>query len=173
MSNSSMKPSANEYAPYYGRYIDLVPAGDIVEILQQQMIATLNFFTSLTEEKASHRYAPGKWSIKEIVGHIVDSERIFAYRALRFARNDKSPLMGFEQDDYVINGDFDRRELSDLIKEYEHVRRASIDLFKALKEEAWERQGEASEAEVSVRALAWIICGHELHHEGVVRTKYL
>jgi hypothetical protein len=173
MSGSSTKPVTDEYAPYYGRYIDLVPVGNIIETLRQQMADTLTLLASLTEQQALHRYSPGKWSIKEVIGHLIDSERIFAYRALRIARNDQTPLPGFEQDDYVINGGFDERQLSALTREYEHVRGASIDLFEGLNQEAWDRRGKASEVEVSVRAMAWIISVHELHHKEVIRTRYL
>lgn len=167
------KPAADEYAPYYERYIGLVPEGDIIATLRGQMDDTLNLLAGLTDEQANHRYAPDKWSIKEVIGHIIDGERVFAYRALRFARNDKTPLPGFEQDDYVKNGSFDNRRLSDLAKEYEHVRSATIDLFDQLSAEAWERRGTANDSEASVRAIAWSIGGHELHHKGVIREKYL
>ena len=173
MSDAAAKPANNEYAEYYGRYIDIVPSGKITETLRGQMTDTLNLLAGLTEEQSLHRYADGKWSIKEVIGHIIDCERIFAYRALRLARNDQTPLSGFEQDDYVTNGGFDHRPLSDLAKEYEHVREATVDLFEGLGQEAWERRGKANDVEVSVRAIAWIISGHELHHKGVIKSKYL
>ena len=173
MSDAAAKPANNEYAEYYGRYIDLVPSGNITDTLRGQMTDTLNLLAGLTEEKSLHRYADGKWSIKEVIGHIIDCERIFAYRALRLARNDQTPLSGFEQDDYVTNGGFDQRQLSDLAKEYEHVREATVDLFEGLGQEAWGRRGKANDVEVSVRAIAWIISGHELHHKGVIKSKYL
>jgi hypothetical protein len=173
MSSLSTKPATQEYAPYYGRYIDLVPSGDIVDTMRRQMKDTIDFLSGLTDQEALRRYAPDKWSIKEIIGHLIDAERVFAYRALRFARNDKTSLPGYEQDDYVTNGGFDQRQLSALSKEYEHVRQASIDLFEGLSEKAWDRRGAANEVEISVRALAWIISGHELHHKEVIKTKYL
>lgn len=173
MSDASTKPAGDEYAEYYGRYIDLVPSGNIVDTLGQQMTDTLNLIAGVTEEQSLYRYAEGKWSIKEVIGHIIDCERIFAYRALRLARNDQTPLSGFEQDDYVTNGGFDQRQLSDLAKEYEHVRESTIDLFKGLGQDAWGRRGKANEVEVSVRAIAWITGGHELHHTGVIKSKYL
>lgn len=169
----STKPQTTEYAPYYERYVGLVPDGDIIETLMQQMADTSRLLAGITEDQASHRYAPEKWSVKELVGHISDSERIFAYRALRFARGDRAELAGFEQDGYVANGNFDQRQLRDIALEFEHVRLASLDLFKALSEEAWARRGVASEVEVSVKALAWIIAGHELHHKNVLKSKYL
>jgi len=167
------KPQSDEYAPYYGRYIDLVPPGSIIATLQQQLAETRGLLARLAEEKAGYRYAPGKWSIKEVIGHVADSERVFAYRALRFARNDATPLPGFEQDGYVTNGKFDRRPLRELGNEYEHVRIASIDLFAPLAEDEWTKRGIANAVEVSVRALAWIIAGHEIHHRNVLQEKYL
>ena len=122
MSDAAAKPARDEYAEYYGRYIDLVPSGNIVDTLGNQMTDTIKLIAGITEEQGLHRYAEGKWSIKEVIGHIIDSERIFAYRALRLARNDQTPLAGYEQDDYVTNGGFDRRPLSDLAKEFELVR---------------------------------------------------
>jgi DinB superfamily len=170
---STDRPAATEYAPYYGKYINLVSEGDIITTLGQQINNTLALLASISEAQAESRYAPGKWSIKEVVGHLIDGERVFGYRVLRFARNDQTPLAGFEQDDYVSNADFDRLALSDLASEYEHVRRATIYLLQGLRSDAWDRRGIASDNEVSVRALAYIIAGHELHHMDVIRTKYL
>jgi uncharacterized damage-inducible protein DinB len=170
---STDRPAPTEYAPYYGKYISLVPEGDIVTILGRQIDDTLALFASISDAQAGSRYAPGKWSVKEVVGHLIDTERIFGYRALRFARNDRTPIPGYEQDDYVSNGNFDAQSLSDLASEYEHVRRAGIYLLRGLSSDAWDRRGIASDNEVSVRALAYIIAGHELHHLGVIRTKYL
>lgn len=170
---ATTKPAIDEYAAYYGKYIDLVPAGSVIDTLRLQMTDTISMLGSLTAEQANHRYSPEKWSIKQVIGHLIDTERIFAYRALRFARNDKTPLPGFEQDDYVLNADFDSRSIGDLSGEYGHVRAASIDLFGHITEEVWDRRGTANQAEASVRALAWIIGGHELHHKEVIRTRYL
>src|SRR5205085_154662 len=145
--------------PYYGKYISLVADGDILAALNQQLDETLSLLGSISESQANFRYAPDKWSIKELVGHVIDAERIFSYRALRFARNDQTPIEGFEQDDYIRNASFDDYTLNDLASEFAHVRRASLSLFKHLDEEAWQRRGTASESEVSVRALAYIIAG--------------
>src|SRR5690348_12619159 len=131
------RPSSREYAPYYEKYIALVPEGDIVTSLERQLDTTLTLLRGIGEAEASRRYAPDKWSIKEVVGHLIDSERVFAYRALRIARNDQTPLSGFEQDDYVRAANFDTRQLTDLAEEFEHVRRANVHLLKALNEEAW------------------------------------
>jgi len=174
MSNSlTTRPSTTEYAPYYERYISLVPEGDIIQTLGQQLEETLSLLGSISESQASHRYAPGKWSIKEVVGHIIDSERLFACRALRFARNDKAALAGFDQDEYVQNGGFDERKLADLAEEFSHVRRANMLLFASLGDEPLGRRGIANEVEVSVRALLYIIAGHERHHAEVLKTRYL
>lgn len=167
------KPGADEYASDYEKYTSLVPDADILSVLSEQIEATLALLRKLPEEQGNYRYAPDKWSIKELVGHLIDSERIFAYRALRIARNDKTPLPGFEQDDYIANANFDSCSLADLSAEFELVRRSNLAMFKQLSDEAWLRRGTASENEVSVRALAHIIAGHELHHLNVLRSRYL
>jgi hypothetical protein len=167
------KPQTNEYAAYYEKYVSLVPEGNIIDLLEQQLDKTLALLGGLTEEQGNYRYAPDKWSIKELVGHVSDTERIFAYRLLRFARNDKNGLAGFEQDDYIVNAEFDSCRLSDLVKEFEYVRRSSLALLRHLPQAAWQRQGVASDNEVSVRALAYILAGHELHHLKVLSERYL
>jgi uncharacterized damage-inducible protein DinB len=166
-------PNADEYPEYYGRYISQVPQGNIVATLEQGLDATLSLLRGLSSDQADFRYAPGKWSIKEVVGHVIDAERVFTYRALRFARNDKTPLPGFEQDDFMRHANFAGRDLSDLAQEFEHVRRASLDLFRNLDAEAWERRGTASGEEVTVHAIAYITAGHEIHHRKIIKEKYL
>ena len=167
------KPRSDEYAAYYQKYVALLPDADVVATLRQQLDSTLQLLGSIEETQAASRYAPDKWSIKELVGHLIDTERVFAYRAMRFARNDQTPVSGFEQDDYVLNGDFDSRKLADLADEFEHLRRSNIHFFQALGEKAWDRRGNANDSEVSVRALAHIIGGHEAHHVNILRTRYL
>jgi uncharacterized damage-inducible protein DinB len=167
------RPQSTEYAPYYGTYIARVADGNIITILGQQIDNTLALLHGLSDAQAMSRYAPGKWSVKEVVGHLMDTERIFGYRALRFARNDQTPLSGFEQDDYVQQAAFDDQSLSDLASEFEHVRRGNIHLLRGLTADSWDRRGEANDNHVSVRALAYIIAGHELHHMEIIRTKYL
>jgi hypothetical protein len=167
------KPEANEFAPYYSKYISLVRDGDVVSTLCQQLDNSLSLLRGIPEEKANSRYAHDKWSVKEVVGHVLDTERIFGYRALRFARNDQTPLNGFEQDDYVRAANFGRIRLSDLADEFQNVRQANIHLFRSLDDAAWLRRGAANENEVSVRALAYIIAGHELHHMAILKSKYL
>jgi hypothetical protein len=167
------RPNPTEHAPYIGKYIALVPEGEIVSTLGKQMDATKNFLGGLSEEQGGLRYAPGKWSVREVIGHLIDTERIFAYRALRFARNDRAPLAGFDENDYIANSAFGERRLGELIEEFEAVRRSTIYLFKHLGDEAWSRRGVANENEISVRALAWVTAGHELHHLDVIRSRYL
>lgn len=176
MATLAARPTASEHAPYYSRYINLVPEGDIISLLEEQLKQTLTLLGSTSEDRAGYRYAPEKWSIKEMVGHMIDAERIFSYRALRFARGDKTPLPGFEQGDYVPNAAHDKcrlAELAELAEEFGHVRRATIMMFRHLDEAAWNRRGIASENEVSVRAAAYIIAGHELHHTKILKEKYL
>jgi hypothetical protein len=167
------RPDETEYDPYYDKYVALVPAGDVVAVLGSQIEETLALLRSIPEERGRFRYAPGKWSVKELVGHLIDSERIFAYRALRFGRDDRTALPGYEQDDYVRGGSFDAVPLDALAAEFASVRQATVFLFEHLDEEAWARRGLANDSEVSVRALAYLIAGHELHHRGVLRDKYL
>ena len=167
------RPEATEYPVYHERYISLVPQGDIIRTLEDQLHTTLELLHDIPETKEDWRYAPGKWSTREVVGHIIDTERIFAYRALRFARGDQTPLPAFEQDDYVRRGSFDDCKLSDLAREFGYVRQGNLCLFRHLRGEAWQRSGVASNTEVSVRALAYIIAGHELHHINILKTRYL
>jgi hypothetical protein len=137
------------------------------------MDATQALLRSLPASVSTYRYAPGKWSVNEVIGHLMDSERIFDARALRFARNDATPLPGFEQDDYVRNSNFDSYPLAELASELASLRKSTVFLFKHLSEDAWVRRGVANGAEVSVRALAYIIAGHELHHREMLQTRYL
>jgi hypothetical protein len=169
----AIRPAASEFLPYYGKYISLVPEGDVLSTLTTQMASTQALLHGLPASVSTYRYAPGKWSVNEVVGHLIDSERIFAARALRFARNDPTPVPGFEQDDYVRNAAFDAYPLSELATELTTVRESTLFLFRHLGEEAWTRRGIANNAEVSVRALAYIIAGHELHHREILRTRYL
>ncbi len=164
------KPDASEYAPNYGMYISRVEGDDVLAALADTSVAELR---SVSEEASLTRYAPGKWSLREVLGHVIDAERIFAYRALRFARNDPTELPGFEQDDLIPAAHFDQRPWADLLAEFELVRRGNLLLFAGFDREAWLRQGVASRNRISVRALAYVIAGHELHHMRVIRTKYL
>ena len=167
------KPDPSEYLPYYARYIALVPDGDVVSTLEGQMRDSQLILLGIPPAVGSYRYAPDKWSVNEMIGHMIDCERIFSVRALRFSRGDTSPLPGFEQDDYVRNASFDSFPLSQLVAELETVRRSTVFLFRHLAEEAWMRKGVANNAEITVRALAYIIAGHELHHREILRSRYL
>jgi uncharacterized damage-inducible protein DinB len=166
------RPQAGEFAPYYERYISLVQGDDILSTLDSQRRQMMLLLSGRDEADGDFRYAPEKWSAKEVLGHICDSERIFAYRALRIARGDTTPIEGFEQDDYVRNGPFAQRPLCDLVEDFIAVRRATLSLLRDLDEAAWLRRGIANKIEVSVRALAYIIAGHELHHRGILEDKY-
>ncbi|HEV2708244.1 MAG TPA: DinB family protein [Pyrinomonadaceae bacterium] len=167
------RPEATEYAPYYERYVSSVADADVLETLSRQIKETRQLLAGVSEEEAGRGYEPGKWSIKELVGHLIDGERVFAYRALRFARGDATNLPGFEQDDYVRNGNFNARTLRDLLEEFEQVRASTISLFRHLDPQAWTRRGTANDSEASVRALAFIIAGHEAHHVRILRERYL
>ena len=170
---AATKPAPTEHAPEFSKYVTLVAEGDIIQTLEQQIENSLSLLRTIPSDKANFRYAPDKWSVKELLGHVIDSERIFSYRALSFARNDQTPLPGYEQDDYVRDADFDSRNLADMAEEFATVRRATIQLFRPLNETEWLRHGKANENDVSVRALAYIIAGHELHHMEVLRSRYL
>lgn len=173
MTSAVPRPDATEYAPYYGTYIGKVPEADLLQTLESQRRDTQRLLAGLSEQQALHRYAPGKWSIKEVVGHLADSERVFAYRALRFARADETPLASFDEQAWTPAGKFDARSLQDLAAELDVVRHATIALFGGFDPEALPRRGIASGKPVSVRALAWIIAGHERHHIALVRERYL
>lgn len=166
-------PEISEYQSYFRKYVSLVQGDDLTEILDHQLTDSLVTLTGISEAKSLHRYDFGKWSIKEVLGHLIDSERIFTYRALRFARNDQTPLEGFDQDPYVVGAGFDERPWGELVAEFEHVRRATILFFRGLKPEAQQRFGVANNAPITVRALGYVIAGHELHHLGILREKYL
>jgi uncharacterized damage-inducible protein DinB len=166
------RPEASEYADYYANYIAKVPGSDVLSVLESQRLQMLQLFAGRSERDGSFRYAPGKWTVKEVLGHIVDTERIFTYRALRFARADQTPLPGFEQEDYVRSGAFGARTLADLAEEFGAVRSASIGLFRSFKEDVWVRRGKADGKEVSVRALAFIIAGHQVHHRIILEERY-
>jgi len=168
------KPKEGEYNPYAIMYIRLLPDdGLIIKHLNENFKTVKNFILSVPEEKLLYRYAENKWTIKEMLVHIMDDERIYAYRALRIARNDKTELPGFEQDDYVPYSRANERSLKNILNEYATIRRATISLFENLNEAAFLRTGTANGHIVSVRALAYHIAGHELHHMNIIRERYL
>ena len=167
------RPDASSMPQFYSRYVEAVPDGDILETLQRQGAETQAFLGALDAAQASHRYAPGKWTVKQIVGHLADGERVFAYRALSFARRDATELPGFEEDDWAAANSCEQRPLQAVLAELAAVRQATLALFRGLEDEAWDRQGTANGRRISVRALAWMMAGHELHHLRVLRERYL
>jgi len=166
------RPQPGEYAPYYDRYISLIAGTDILGTLDAQRRQMMLLLSGRDESDGDFRYAPDKWNAKEVLGHVCDTERIFAYRALRIARGDQTPLAGFEQDDYVKHGPFAQAPLAEIVEDYIAVRRATLTLFRNLDEAAWGLRGVASKNEVSVRALAYMIAGHEVHHRTILEEKY-
>jgi DinB family protein len=167
------RPSPSEYGPDLARYVDLVPGDDIIRALTGQIDRTIPALRAVSEEVSLRRYAQGKWSLKEVLGHMIDTERIFAYRALRIARKDKTLLPSFDQDAYVAAAGFDTRAWSDLLMEFELLRRVNVLMFRGLDKSAWELRGNASGNELSVRAAAFVIAGHELAHKQIIREKYI
>ncbi|MEO8661250.1 MAG: DinB family protein [Bryobacteraceae bacterium] len=166
-------PDPAEYAPFYKTYISLVPAGNLLTILDDQCEKTRFLLANVDEGDADNRYGPDKWSVKEVVGHIIDTERIMAYRALRVSRNDTTPLPGFEQDDFVRSGPYANCELTSLLEEFHCVRRSTILMFSHMLPEAFDRGGTVDNKRITVRALAHIIAGHEIHHRQILRERYL
>lgn len=166
------RPQAGEYASYYEKYVSLVPGDDVLAALESQRLQTAQLLGARSEREGNFRYGPDKWTVKQVVGHLSDSERIFAYRALRIARGDRTPIEGFEQDDYVKGGSFNELSLAVLADEFSQVRQATLALLRALDSEAWQRAGIANKNEVTVRALAFIIAGHELHHRQILEDRY-
>lgn len=166
------KPESDEYAPYYGTYVRQVTEDDPIAVMEAQAAVTQAALRAVSEADSLFRYEPGKWSIKEVIGHMGDTERVMAYRALRFARSDGQPIPGFEQDDYVRAAHFDRIPFSDLVQQLADLRRSTVSLFRGLEDEAWSRRGIASGNPFTVRALAFIIPGHERHHMRVLHERY-
>jgi hypothetical protein len=169
----SQRPAPDEYAPYYEKYIAKVRDGEILDILIEQADAIRGLFARVPPERGHFAYAPGKWTLSEAMQHVVDTERVFSYRALRIARGDTLNLPGFEQNDWVPVSGANARALAMIIEEFTAVRAATVALFRGLPAESWDRRGSASGYPVSVRALAFKCAGHALHHEGIVREKYL
>ena len=165
-------PAQGEFAPFYAGYVALASTGDLLTRLDAQIHEVSDLLRGLSEEEALSRYVPGKWSVKEVAGHLADTERIMAYRALRIARGDTTPLPGFDENAYVPSGNFDARPLSSLVEEWEAVRRASLYLLRGLDGEAAGRAGTVSGGPITVRALAYIIAGHVAHHLEILRTRY-
>ncbi|WJH33394.1 DinB family protein [Paenibacillus sp. CC-CFT747] len=167
----NQRPSEEEYAGDFGYYIRLVPEGNIIDILLAQEKQMTELLASLTESQGAYRYAEGKWMLKEVVGHIADGERVMTYRLLRFARGDQTPLPGFDQELFI--SPFENWTMPQLAEDYRAVRQSTIALLRGLPEEAWSRKGTANNVSVTARAIAYGIAGHELHHMGVIRNRYL
>lgn len=166
------RPGADEHIAYYGKYIQQAPGEDALEALRMTGESLLALMKGASETQGLNRYAPGKWSVKEMLNHITDGERVFGYRALRFARADRTPLPGFDENAWAPAAASDRRPLAEIVEEFRAVRAASLALFSSLDGEALTRRGEANQCEISVRALAWIIAGHSRHHETLFRERY-
>lgn len=167
------RPEPSEHREYYGLYIGKVPEGNIISILDEQLAQTLDILGNVSPERADYAYEPGKWTIKEVIGHLIDTERVFAYRALHFARNDPAPLPSLEQDDWASASNASARSLEDLLEDFAAVRKSNIALFKSFSDEMWMRRGTASGFEFTVRAFPYIIAGHEIHHRLLLQERYL
>lgn len=168
----SERPAPDEHAPYQAAYIAHVPRGDVLEALRGQLDEVLALAAQVPRERESFRYAPGKWSVVEVLGHVTDMERVFGQRALGFARRDPGPFPGVDEDPYVAAADFGARGLASVLREFEHLRRANLELFAHLDADALRRRGRASGYELSVRGLLYLVAGHAAHHVGVLRARY-
>lgn len=173
MSTVIKRPGEGEYFSYFGEYVDRVPDGDVLEVLAGQPAELEALLGDLADEEAEFRFAPGEWSIKEVVGHVVDAERTFAYRAFAFSRGTTEELPSMEQDDYVREGNFDTWSLAEMLEELRLLREANLISFRHITPEASRRQGVASGIEVSVRALIYILAGHFIYHIEDLTEKYL
>jgi hypothetical protein len=167
------RPETTEYDPFYAGYVARVAGEDPVDALSSQLDGIVPFFRDIPPAVAGHRYAEGKWTVSEVIGHLVDSERIFGTRALRIARGDRTAQPGFDQDAYVEEGGFVGRAPADLAMELDALRRANLALFRSLDDGRWRRSGVANGVPVSVRAIAFILAGHAAHHLDVLRERYL
>ena len=166
------RPGNDEYHEFYETYVSKVPDGSLLPILAANGLATRQLLAPLSEAQGEFRYAEGKWSIKEVLGHMIDSERLFGFRALAFARNDPAYQPGMDQDVWATSNNAHNRPMAQLLDEFEVVRNGHLALFRSFDDSHWLRRGTASGFEISVRALAWIVAGHELHHRGVIEERY-
>jgi DinB family protein len=167
------RPLENEYAPYFHNYVSQAPEEDILPAMRSQVDALDVLLDGVTPDRETYRYAEGKWSIREIVGHLIDGERTFGYRVLCIARGDTQNLPGFDQDQYMLTAPFDRIDLEDLLSEFRLVRLSNMAMLRTLDEAAWTRMGTANDSPVSVRALVYVMVGHVRHHMDVLRERYL
>ena len=168
----STPPAPDEFAAYYAGYVARVPSGDVLATLARQIADTRRLVEEFGEARADHRYAPGKWTVREVVGHLADTERVFAYRAMRVARGDTTPLPAFDENAFVAHANFGRRPLADVLAELEIVRQATLALVRGLDDDALLRRGTASNNPITPRAVAYITAGHELHHTAILRDHY-
>ena len=167
------KPERSEYNEYYEKYVSLIDDADLLGTLEEQIRETRDLFAGFPEERGSHAYADGKWTVKEVISHLLDGERIFAYRLLRIARGDETPMEGFEQDGYIENSHANERSFSDLLCEFGELRAANMRLMLSMDDSDWQRAGTASGSPVTARALAFIMAGHVRHHLNIVQERYL
>jgi hypothetical protein len=167
-----MRPNKDDYAPYYEGYISLVEGNDIFKILVSQSIKTQEVLNSFPKAMGDFTYQPGKWTVKQVIGHLIDAERVMAYRAMCIARDEKQSLPGFDQDDYVKAGNFNKRDLFDLVYDFRLLRESNMLLAKGLDKEVFSKRGVANNNEVTVLALFYIIAGHEKHHMNILVDRY-
>ncbi len=167
------KPTTGTYPEYYQRYIDNVQDNNVLDALNSTLTEGLAIIKSIPADKANHAYADGKWTVKELLIHIIDTERIFAYRAMRFSRGDSQALAGFEQDDYILHANAANRSLESIVSEYEHLRLSNIALFGSYDAAQLDRIGKGNKFDVSVRAILYVMCGHQIHHLNVLKERYL
>ncbi len=167
------RPEPNEYGEFYRPYVAAAPDGSILDTLREQRYDFLRLAADVPADMEQYRYAPGKWSVRELVGHLTDSERMFAMRAMAFARGDRAHYPGFDENEYVAASGADDRTLAALVEEWDAARYATLLLFKGLPDAAWNRRGRASGFEFTVRSMAWITAGHMQHHMRMLRTRYL
>ncbi|MEP7274496.1 MAG: DinB family protein [Acidobacteriota bacterium] len=173
MSSNIQRPATTDYAQAFGPYVGLVPEADILGVLDNQSQEVADLTSNISAEQAAFRYAPDKWSIREVMGHLADSERVFGFRAMALARGERAELPGFEENEYVDHGDFDDWSLSDLVAQFQSLRSSNVQLFKHLSDDAWKRSGIVNGNSITVPSLAWIIAGHLRHHIGILNERYL
>ncbi len=166
------RPAPSEYPAFFERYVARVPEADVLSVLETQPGQVRAALAAFGGDRSTHRYAPGKWSVRQVVGHFTDAERVFGYRTMRFARGDATPLPGFEENDYAEKAGHEDRDLDSLLDEFESLRRSHVLMLRGLKGEAWGRVGNANGAPVTVRAWAFIMAGHVRHHLSVIESRY-
>ena len=169
----SGRPDETEYAVYYGRYIGQIDGVDVVAVLEQQLQSALSLLREIDDRTAEFRYAPGKWTVKELIGHVIDTERVFAYRALAFARNDRTALPGFDENSWAENANYSSLPFADILLEFETVRRSTVLLFRQMDDSAWTRRGNANGKDMTTRSAAFVIAGHLQHHLEILKSRYL